>query len=83
VPCFVAPGKSCASRSSASLKVLMTDTQGTADVVYSTDAAEKQIKLFVHSKDAQLAFIPGGTHFLSASNPEAINKEILGFVSKY
>ncbi|KAL4746641.1 hypothetical protein BDW72DRAFT_207167 [Aspergillus terricola var. indicus] len=56
---------------------------GTADVVYTVANAKEEISLFTNSPDAQLVLVEGGAHFLSCSNPEAVNKALLGFLDKY
>jgi len=56
---------------------------GTKDVVYSVANAQREIKLFVNSPDAKLVTIQDGAHFLSASNPEEVDKALIEFVKKY
>ncbi|KAL2025698.1 hypothetical protein VTO58DRAFT_103924 [Aureobasidium pullulans] len=56
---------------------------GTADVVYSVANAEREIKMFVNSPDAQLKVINGGQHFLSFSHPEKVDGAVAEFVGKY
>lgn len=56
---------------------------GSNDLAFSLKNAEEEIKLFVNSTDAQVQAVEGGSHYLSASNPEAVNKALLDFVNKY
>ncbi|KAL4768634.1 Alpha/Beta hydrolase protein [Aspergillus nidulans var. acristatus] len=56
---------------------------GTADVVYTVANAKEEIGLFTNSPDAQLVLVEGGAHFLSCTNPEAVNKALLDFVNKH
>ncbi|KAK6082266.1 hypothetical protein SCUP234_03728 [Seiridium cupressi] len=57
--------------------------QGTDDIVYSTQVAEEQIKLFTGSKDANYSSVQGGAHYLSASNPSDVNVALLALVEKH
>ena len=57
--------------------------QGTADRVYSVANAEKEIKLFKNSADAQLKIVADGQHFLSASHPQELNQAIIQFIQKW
>ncbi|KMP02222.1 hypothetical protein CISG_06171 [Coccidioides immitis RMSCC 3703] len=52
---------------------------GTSDVVYSVANAEEEIKMFVNSPDARLIVVEGGQHFLSFSNPEEVERNVLEF----
>ncbi|KAG9953637.1 alpha/beta-hydrolase, partial [Aureobasidium melanogenum] len=56
---------------------------GTADAVYSVANAEREIKMFVESPDAQLKVVQDGQHFLSFSHPKEVDDAVAGFVSKY
>jgi len=56
---------------------------GTADAVYSVANAEREIKLFVRSPDAQLKIVEGGQHFLSYSHPKEVDGAVKEFVGKY
>jgi pimeloyl-ACP methyl ester carboxylesterase len=56
---------------------------GTADAVYSVANAEREIKLFVKSPDAQLKVVEGGQHFLSYSHPKEVDGAVKEFVGKY
>jgi pimeloyl-ACP methyl ester carboxylesterase len=56
---------------------------GTADAVYSIANAEREIKLFVKSPDAQLKVVEGGQHFLSYSHPKEVDGAVKEFVGKY
>jgi pimeloyl-ACP methyl ester carboxylesterase len=56
---------------------------GTADAVYSVANAEREIKLFVRSPDAQLKVVEGGQHFLSYSHPNEVDGAVKEFVGKY
>ncbi|KAF2190657.1 alpha/beta hydrolase fold family protein [Zopfia rhizophila CBS 207.26] len=56
---------------------------GTADVVYSVQNAEEEIKLFKNSPDARLVTVKNGQHFLSFSHPNGVADNLLEFVGKY
>jgi len=56
---------------------------GTADPVYSVKNAEREIKKFVNSPDAQLRVVEGGEHFLSFSHPKEVDAALVEFVGKY
>lgn len=56
---------------------------GTADVVYSVANAEREIKIFVGSPDAQLKIVQDGQHFLSFSHPKEVDDAVAAFVAKY
>lgn len=56
---------------------------GTADRVYSVANAQKEIKLFVNSADAELRVVEDGQHFLSASNPEDVNTATIEFINRW
>jgi pimeloyl-ACP methyl ester carboxylesterase len=58
-------------------------SQGTSDVVYSVKNAQEAIKLFVNSPDASLSIVEGGQHFLSATHPEQVDKEVIEFLKKH
>lgn len=47
--------------------------QGSEDVPFGTTVPSEQIKLFTSSKEAKLTFIPGGAHYLNATNPAEVN----------
>lgn len=51
---------------------------GTADAVYSVANAKEEVELL---PNARLEIVDGGAHFLSCSNPEAVNKALLSFVN--
>jgi pimeloyl-ACP methyl ester carboxylesterase len=56
---------------------------GTADPVYSVKNAQREIKKFVNSPDAQLKVVEGGEHFLSFSHPKEVDAALVEFVGKY
>ena len=56
---------------------------GTSDPVYSVKNAEREIKKFVNSPDAQLKVVEGGEHFLSFSHPKEVDAALVEFVGKY
>ena len=56
---------------------------GTSDVVYSVVNAEREIKMFTGSKDAQLKVVQDGQHFLSFSHPKEVDGAVVEFVAKY
>jgi pimeloyl-ACP methyl ester carboxylesterase len=53
---------------------------GTDDAVYSVANAEAGIKKFINSVDAKLEVVPAGQHFLSASDPAAVNAAAVKFI---
>jgi len=57
--------------------------QGDADVVYSVDNANHEIKLFSNSPDARVVVVKGGHHYLSWTHAEEVNAALLEFVGKY
>jgi pimeloyl-ACP methyl ester carboxylesterase len=57
--------------------------QGTADRVYSVANAEDEIGRFVRSADAQLTVVEDGQHFLSSTNPGAVNAAAIGFIDRW
>lgn len=57
--------------------------QGTADQVYSVPNAEDEIKMFVNSAGAELRTVEGGQHFLSASDPDAVNAATIEFIKNW
>lgn len=56
---------------------------GTSDPVYSVKNAEREIKKFVNSPDAQLRVVEGGEHFLSFSHPKEVDAALVEFVKKF
>lgn len=56
---------------------------GTSDQVYSFANAQEEIIMFMNSKDAKLVKVDGGQHFLSASNPDVVEPEVVAFINKY
>ncbi|KAL5045442.1 hypothetical protein BDW71DRAFT_214984 [Aspergillus fruticulosus] len=56
---------------------------GTSDVAYTVASAKQEIDLFTRLPDARLVTVDGGAHFLSCTHPEAVNKALLEFVTKY
>ncbi|KAI0022131.1 putative alpha/beta hydrolase [Xylariomycetidae sp. FL0641] len=56
---------------------------GTNDTIYGTQVPKEHIELFTNSKDARLQFVEGGTHFLSASNPDEVENAVVEMVKKY
>lgn len=56
---------------------------GTSDPVYSVKNAEREIKKFVNSPDAQLRVVEGGEHFLSFSHPKEVDAALLEFVQQH
>lgn len=53
---------------------------GTDDAVYSVANAEAGLNKFSNSAHAKLEIVPGGQHFLSASDPEAVNAAAVKFI---
>lgn len=62
---------------------ILTVKQGSEDVPFGTIFPSEQIKLFTSSKEAKLTFIPGGAHYLNATNPVEVNDALLELVTKY
>lgn len=56
---------------------------GTADRVYSVPNAEEEIRLFVNSANAELRVVEGGQHFLSATDPDAVNAAAIDFIDRW
>ncbi len=56
---------------------------GTEDPVYSIANAEDEMKLFVNSPGAELRTVEGGQHFLSASDPDAVNTATGEFIDRW
>lgn len=57
--------------------------QGTADRVYSVANAQREIKLFKNASHAELKIVTDGQHFLSASDSEEVNEEIICFIERW
>jgi pimeloyl-ACP methyl ester carboxylesterase len=56
---------------------------GTEDPVYSVANAEDEMKLFVNSPGAELRVVDGGRHFMSASDPAAVNAATAEFIGRW
>lgn len=56
---------------------------GTADPVYSVRNAEDGVNRFTSSANAELRVVEGGQHFLSASNPDEVNRAAVEFVNRW
>jgi pimeloyl-ACP methyl ester carboxylesterase len=56
---------------------------GTEDPVYSVANAEDEMPRFTSSPDAQLRVVDGGQHFLSASDPAAVNAATVEFIDRW
>jgi pimeloyl-ACP methyl ester carboxylesterase len=56
---------------------------GTEDPVYSVANAEDEMRLFVNSAHADLRVVEGGQHFLSASDPDAVNPATAEFITRW
>ncbi|WP_089404382.1 alpha/beta fold hydrolase [Geodermatophilus saharensis] len=56
---------------------------GTEDTVYSVANAEEEIRLFPNSPHAELRVVEGGRHFLSASDPAAVDAATVEFVRRW
>ncbi|KAI4728147.1 alpha/beta hydrolase fold family protein [Aureobasidium sp. EXF-10728] len=67
----------------ADVKCAVLWLHGTADVVYSVANAEREIKMFVGSRDARLQVVQDGQHFLSFSHPKEVDDAVAEFVAKY
>lgn len=57
--------------------------QGTADQVYSVANARDEIQLFVNAPEARVLVVEDGQHFLSASNPTAVNEAVAAFIRRW
>ncbi|KAL2192870.1 Alpha/Beta hydrolase protein [Corynascus similis CBS 632.67] len=57
--------------------------QGTDDAPFGTTVPAEQIKLFTSSKEATLTIVPGGNHYLNATNPKEVKETLLQLVNKY
>lgn len=57
--------------------------QGTSDRVYSVANARDEIGRFSRSASAELTVIDGGQHFLSASDPDAVNSAAVDFINRW
>jgi len=55
--------------------------QGTADQVYSVANAQDEIEMFTGSPSAELIVVDGGQHFLSASDPAAVDAATVDFIT--
>jgi len=55
---------------------------GTEDPVYSIANAEDEMGLFANSPEAELRVVEGGQHFLSASDPDAVNAATVEFIAR-
>ena len=56
---------------------------GTEDQVYSVRNAEDEIRRFTSAAEAELRVVEGGQHFLSASNPDAVNAAAVDFIERW
>lgn len=56
---------------------------GTADAVYSVKNAQREIKKFVNSPQAELRVVEGGEHFLSFSHPKEVDGALVEFVRRW
>lgn len=56
---------------------------GTADPVYSVRNAEDGLQRFTRAAHRELRVVDGGQHFLSASNPDEVNKAAAEFVQRW
>lgn len=55
--------------------------QGTKDTPYGTTAPAEHIKLFTSAPRAELTLVPGGAHYLNATNPEETAEAILAMIA--
>ena len=56
---------------------------GTADPVYSVRNAEDGLQRFTRAAHRELRVVEGGQHFLSASNPDDVNKAAVEFINRW
>lgn len=56
---------------------------GTEDPVYSIANAEDEQSRFVNSPNAELKVVDGGRHFLSASDPDAVNTAVAESIDRW
>jgi len=66
-----------------SVKCPVLRMHGTEDPVYSVANAEAEMDLFVSSPGAELRVVEGGRHFLSASDPDAVNTATAEFINRW
>jgi pimeloyl-ACP methyl ester carboxylesterase len=55
---------------------------GDADVVYTVQNAQEEVKMLESSSDAKLVVVKGGHHYLSYTNPKEVDAALLEFVVK-
>jgi len=67
----------------ASRDCALTRKQGSEDAVYGTQIPAEQLKLFTSSKEIRFSIIPGGAHYLNATNPTEVDAVLLELVTKY
>jgi pimeloyl-ACP methyl ester carboxylesterase len=56
---------------------------GTKDAVYTVANAKEEMDLLVNSPNKNFIVIEGGTHYLSASDPEEVNTAVLELIGKH
>jgi pimeloyl-ACP methyl ester carboxylesterase len=56
---------------------------GSEDSVYSIANAREEIAMFNNSPSAELRVVDGGQHFLSASNPQDVDRATIEFVDRW
>lgn len=56
---------------------------GTEDAVYSVANAKEEIEMFANAESKEVRVIAGGSHFLSFSRPEEVDKAVLEFVRRW
>ncbi|KAK3990695.1 Alpha/Beta hydrolase protein [Cladorrhinum sp. PSN332] len=57
--------------------------QGSHDPVFGTKLAQEQVKLFKSSPEARLTLVEGGSHYLNATKPKAVEDALFEMVEKY
>lgn len=67
----------------ASLGVVsdVNNPQGTKDIPYGTTVPTEHIKLFTSAPKAELTFVPGGGHYLNATNPVEVADAMLKMIA--
>ena len=56
---------------------------GSEDQVYSVENARHNIAGFTRAPTVELKVVEGGNHFLSATNPDDVNREALAFIQRW
>lgn len=57
--------------------------QGSDDAPFGTGVQSEQLELFTGSKEKKLTIVPGGAHYLNATNPQEVNDALLEMIKRY